>query len=272
MNYGFIGGGNMADAILKGITEKKELISDSSLYVYDISTEKMAALEKKYGVVSCQNIKELLTQVNTVVLCVKPHILPEILPEIKKNLSENAPLFISIAVSVSLSRLEAFLGETVPIVRAMPNINAKASAATIAYCKNAACTPKHLETVCRLFSQIGSITEIGEEEFSIFGVLAGSSPAFCYLYIDTLARAAVKAGMSKQKALQFSAQTVLGSAKMVLETTEHPWSLIDQVCSPGGTTIEGITSLQENGFEKALEKAFEATLQKDFLLQKGTNS
>ena len=114
---------------------------------------------------------------------------------------------------------------------------------------------------------MGSITEIPEGQFSIFGVIAGSSPAFAYLYIDSLARAAVKAGMPKDKALQIAAQTVFGSAKMVMESEEHPWKLVDMVCSPGGTTIEGICSLEENGFETAVHKAFDAVLAKDKLIR-----
>ena len=114
-----------------------------------------------------------------------------------------------------------------------------------------------------MFSTIGSVIEISEEQFSIFSVIGGASVAFVYLYIDALSRAALKAGMPKKQALEITAQTVLGSAKMVLESGEHPWVLIDQVCSPGGTTIEGICSLEQNGFESTIVNAFDAVLQKD---------
>ena len=99
--------------------------------------------------------------------------------------------------------------------------------------------------------------------FSVHSVIGGAAPAFAYLYIDALSRAAVKAGMPKKQALELTAQTVLGSAKMVLESGEHPWELIDQVCSPGGTTIEGVCSLEANGFETTLCKAFDAVYEKD---------
>ena len=100
-------------------------------------------------------------------------------------------------------------------------------------------------------------------------MLAGSAPAFAYLYMDTLARAAVKAGMPKQQALQIAAEAVHGSAKMVLESADAPWTLVDRVCSPGGTTIEGIAALQANGFESTLTKAFDAVLQKDQRMSEG---
>ena len=114
-----------------------------------------------------------------------------------------------------------------------------------------------------MFATIGTVLEIAEQQFSMFSVIGGASVAFAYLYIDALSRAALKAGMSKKQALEITAQTVLGSAKMILESGEHPWELIDQVCSPGGTTIEGVCALQENGFESTLVKAFDAVLQKD---------
>ena len=114
-----------------------------------------------------------------------------------------------------------------------------------------------------MFQTIGTVAEVEESQVDVFSVIGGAAPAFAYLYIDALARAAVKAGMPKKQALEITAATVLGSAKMVLESGEHPWALVDQVCSPGGTTIEGVTALQANGFESTLCKAFDAVLEKD---------
>lgn len=145
----------------------------------------------------------------------------------------------------------------------MPNINAKVGAAMSALCANQQVTQAQKELVARLFCAVGQVKELDESFFPLFGVIAGSAPAFAYLFIDSLARAAVKNGMQKQAALEIAAQTVLGSAKLILESGEHPWVLIDQVCSPGGTTIEGIAALQETGFETGIRKAVDAALEKD---------
>ena len=110
---------------------------------------------------------------------------------------------------------------------------------------------------------MGSAVELPEEQFSIFSAIAGASPAFSYMYIDALARAAVRGGLPKDKALEIAASSVYGSAKMILESREHPFALIDQVSSPGGITIEGVCTLQENGFESAVHKAVAASAMKD---------
>lgn len=266
MTFGFIGAGNMASAIIQGMTIKSNVYEGKDIQVYDISSHAVKQLAIDCGVVACHSPEDAVI-CDVLILAVKPNTLPIILPQLKEVIQKHRPLVISIAVSRTLSFLENLLGDNVPIVRVMPNINAKAAASTSGFCANANVTSKQKETVCRIFSTVGSVTEIDESQFSIFGVLAGSAPAFAYLYIDVLARAAQKAGMSKKQALELSAQTVLGSAKMVLESNEHPWSLVDQVCSPGGTTIEGIYTLEENGFESCLIKAFDAVLNKDKALQ-----
>jgi pyrroline-5-carboxylate reductase len=170
---------------------------------------------------------------------------------------------ISVAAGRTLAFLEDGLGPDLPIARVMPNINAKVGASTSAFAVNSRCAESHKSIVQALFSTVGAIIELPEEQFSIFTAIAGSSPAFSYMYIDALARAAVRGGLSRDKALEIAASAVYGSAKMILESREHPFTLIDQVSSPGGTTIEGICALQEHGFESAVHKAVAATALKD---------
>lgn len=170
---------------------------------------------------------------------------------------------ISIAAGKTLGFIEEALGFSPALVRVMPNINAKVGAAMSAFCANQQVTQEQKKLVARLFCAIGQVKELDEAFFPLFGVIAGSAPAFAYLFIDSLARAAVKNGMQKQVALEIAAQTVLGSAKLILEGGEHPWALIDQVCSPGGTTIEGIAALQDAGFEAGVRKSVDAALEKD---------
>lgn len=263
MNYGFIGAGNMAGAIIKGMTIGTGSFDGKDIYVYDLnqlSAEKLADICK---INVCGSAEELIAASDVLILAVKPNVLPEVVTDVKEKILAKSPLVISIAAGKTLEFLEELISSDLPIVRVMPNINAKVGCATSAFCTTSSVTEEQKETVIKLFSTVGSITELSEKQFSIHGVIGGAAPAFAYLYIDALSRAAVKAGMTKKQAIELTAQTVLGSAKMVLESGEHPWELIDQVCSPGGTTIEGVCSLEASGFETALCKAFDAVYEKD---------
>ena len=145
----------------------------------------------------------------------------------------------------------------------MPNINALVGEAVSAVCAGKNATADQAKTVCNLMACTGKVLELDETMFPLFGVLGGCSPAFVYMFIDALARAGVKHGMRKDQALQIATQSVLGSAKMIAECSEHPWELIDRVCSPGGTTIEGVLSLKADGLETAVQNAVDAAVEKD---------
>lgn len=262
MTIGFIGGGNMAGAIIRGLLAAS-LYRPDEIFVTDITPERSRDCAGRLGVASADTAQELIERSDTVVLSVKPVVFSTLLPEIAAVVRAKNPLMISIAAGKTLGFMEETLGFPPALVRVMPNINAKVGASMSAFCGNENVTQEQKVLVSRLFSAIGQVRELDESFFSLFGVIAGSAPAFAYLFIDSLARAAVKNGMNKQTALEIAAQTVLGSAKLILESGEHPWALIDQVCSPGGTTIEGIAALQETGFETAVRKAVDAAVEKD---------
>lgn len=263
MNFGFIGAGNMASAIVKGMTIGTKSYDGNCIYITSKSGITAQKLAEQCNAHYCKTAQEVIQHSDVLVLGVKPNILAEILPDIKQYIQNKKPLVISIAAGKKLEYIASFLGEDTAIVRVMPNINGKIGASTTGICKNNAVTEEQFKTAKNMFATIGSVSEIAEQQFSMFSVIGGASVAFAYLYIDALSRAALKAGMPKKNALEIAAQTVLGSAKMVLESGEHPWVLIDQVCSPGGTTIEGICSLEQNGFESTIVNAFDAVLQKD---------
>ena len=263
MKYGFIGAGNMAGAIIKGMTVGTKSFDGKDIFVYDVSKDALDSLTSVCGTNSCASAEEVVKSADVIVFAVKPNVLADAVSPLKDIIAEKSPLVISIAAGKDIAFLEGLFTSKLPIIRVMPNINAKVGAATSAFCANSAVTDEQKEILKSLFSTVGSVTELPEKLFTIHSVIGGAAPAFAYLYIDSLARAAVKAGMPKKQALELTAQTVLGSAKMVLESDEHPWALIDQVCSPGGTTIEGVVKLQECGFENALCKAFDAVLEKD---------
>lgn len=268
MKYGFIGAGNMAGAIIKGMTIGTKSFRGDDIIVTSKTVTSAKKLATECGVISAEKAEQVIAFSDVVILGVKPNVLGEILPNLKHSFAEKSPLVVSIAAGKTLDYLSDFFVEETPIVRVMPNINAKIGASTTGMCCNEYVTKEQRGIVREIFETIGSVADISEQHFSIFGVIGGASVAFAYLYMDALARAGLKAGMPKKQALEITAQTVLGSAKMILEGGEEPWPLIDQVCSPGGTTIEGVCSLEENNFESTIVKAFDAVLEKDKLIGK----
>lgn len=261
MKLGFIGCGNMASSIISGAVSSGFAAGDN-IAVFDIDSAKSAEISKKCGVTVCSSADAVAKDCEFTVLAVKPQVFPVVLPQIKNAVAESKTVVVSIAAGKTLDYIGGFLGD-VPTVRVMPNINAMAGAAMSAVCANSAVSAEQLGFVKELCKAFGDVQEIPEGQFSLFSAIAGCSPAFAFMYIDSLARAAVKNGMPKDTALKIAAQATLGSAKMVLESGRHPWELTDSVCSPGGTTIEGVASLQADGFEHAVMNAVEKALEKD---------
>jgi pyrroline-5-carboxylate reductase len=265
MKLGFIGCGNMASAIISG-TVKSGTVAGSDIYAFNPTETKVNMLAEKFGINSCKSGAEVADICDYIVLSVKPNVLAGVLNEIAGNVVGNGKVLISIAAGKSIDFIAENLNSDEKIVRIMPNINAVVSESCSAYCANSLVSENEKAEVEKLFSAVGTITEIDESMFPLFGVIGGCSPAFVYMFIDALARAGVQHGMKKELALKFAAQSVLGSAKTVLESNEHPFELIDKVCSPGGTTIEGVVSLQADGFESAVHNAVNKAVEKDKML------
>lgn len=256
---GFIGAGNMATAIIKGVISSNFLPANE-IVIYDISSNRCNELSKELGVNIAESASDVVTQSSQIVLAVKPNVLAAVLDDLKE-FADNK-LFISIAAGKSLAFIEEHLGKA-KIVRVMPNINAVVGEAISAFCANDKVEDDDKAFAEKLLCSFGEAVELAEDKFSIYSAIGGCSPAYAYMFIDSMARAAVKNGMTKADALKVSAQAVLGSAKMILESGEHPWSLVDKVCSPGGTTIEGVAALEENAFQSTVTKAIEAAYNKD---------
>lgn len=259
---GFIGCGNMATAIINGAVSSG-FIDARDICVFDVDKSKAENIKKIGDICICKSSQEVASSSYSVVLAVKPQVFPTVLPQIKDFVTENGTALISIGAGKTLEYIGSFLDEKTPIVRVMPNINAKIGEAMSAVCRNENVPDLLFNFTKELCNSFGEVIELPESQFPLFGVIAGCSPAFSFMYIDAMARAAVKNGMSKQDALKISAQAVLGSAKMIMEDSSHPWELIDSVCSPGGTTIEGVASLQNDGFEAAVMNAVNKALEKD---------
>lgn len=262
MSIGFIGCGNMATAIINGIIESKT-IDAKDINVYDVFYPAIEKLTEKYSVNICEDEKAIVKNSDVVILAVKPNILSSVLDKINTVLEESDTLLISIAAGKTIDFIRNSLSHDNRIIRVMPNINAKVGEAICAYCFNSQVLKSDKELTERIFGGIGQVLFLDENYFPLFGVIGGSAPALVYMFIDAIARAGVKNGMKKDTALMIAAQTVYGSAKMIMESQQHPWELIDQVCSPGGTTIEAVTSLQADGFDSAIHQAVDRALQKD---------
>jgi len=263
VKIGFIGSGNMGGAIFKGFI-KNNAVKAEDIYIYRLSKEKLMKDADEYGINAAQSYSELISKTDCIIMAVKPNVLRNLLTEISAYI--NNKLIVSIAAGVEIAEIEKLLGFKAPIIRVMPNINAEICMSATAYCCNDMVSSEQIEFITSIFNKIGMTAEIEEDKFAIFSAIAGCSPAYVYLFIDSLAKGAQKLGMNKKQALKIAAYAALGSSKMLIDSDMHPCELADRVCSPGGTTIEGLCTLEDYRFESALVKAVEASVKKDKIL------
>ena len=265
MRIGFIGVGNMGGAILKGAI-RSGFIQTNQVSIFDKNPETINTITNEFSVKVEKNSQELTEVCDVIILGVKPIILNSVLSEIS-SFSSNK-VIISIAAGWSLTMLiNALDNKEAQIVRVMPNTPALVSAGFTAICEESTFTPSTKEWVINLLSCLGMVSVLSETAIDAVIAVSGSSPAYVFMFIDALADGAVKQGMSRQLAIQAAAQAVLGSAKMVLDTQIHPSELKDQVCSPGGTTIEAVATLEKNGFKGAVISAMENCANKSKIMQ-----
>lgn len=261
MKIAFIGAGNMAGAIIGGMCCGDFAAGD--IAAYDIDTAKTAALSQQWGITAAETAETAIQDADVVVLAVKPQMFAAVIPPIKEALHNSGALLVSIAAGKTLADIAALAGGDCAIVRVMPNICATVGAAVSAYVGNPLVTEEQKQLVASMFDAVGSSMEVEEKLFPVFTAIASCSPAFTLMYIDALAQAGVKHGIPKAQALEIASQAVLGTAVLLQQTEAHPHVLMDAVCSPGGTTIEGVCALQRDGLEAAVVAAVDATLEKD---------
>ncbi len=266
MKLGFIGAGNMGGAILRGYL-KSGKISPSDVYVCGKNLEKLESLSRELGINPCTEIGELVSRCDTVMLGVKPNLFPEIMPQVA-SAYKNEKVLVSMAAGITIESICSYVGSDARIVRVMPNTPAMVGEAMTSVSRNSNVEDEEFKTVFEIFKSIGKAEEVEEDLIHCVIGVSGSSPAYTYMYIDALADAAVKNGMEKDKAITFAAQAVLGAAKMVLETNIDPVQLRINVCSPGGTTIEAVNTLQEKSFSEIIEKGFQAAVDKSKSMSK----
>jgi pyrroline-5-carboxylate reductase len=262
MRIGFIGAGHMATAIIEGVTASG-LIGADQICAHDPAAERLAEFARRTGITAFAGNEEVIAASDTVVLAVKPQILPRVLEQAGGQIIAKRPLTVSIAAGIRLAHLDGWLGPDVPVVRVMPNLNVAVGQGMAAVAGNAVATDQQVESVLELFGAVGRAIELDERLFPAFTAAAGSSPAWVFLFIEALARGALAAGMTKSQAREAATQAVLGSAALLLSGDRHPWELIDQVSSPGGTTVAGLNVLEERGFSAAVVAAVAATIERE---------
>lgn len=248
---GFIGGGNMAEAIIKGLLAGGVPAAD--LAVSEPSEQRRTVLSERYGIqVICDNAALCQTS-DTVILAVKPQVCSLALKEIEGQAS--GKLFISIMAGVKCTAIEGLLGSDARVVRVMPNTPALVLAGATAVSRGSRATDEDLSLTRRIFDLVGTTCVVDEKLLDAVTGLSGSGPAYVLTFIEALSDAGVKHGLTREVATALAAQTVYGTAKLLLETREHPAVLKGSVASPGGTTIAGMHSLDRDGFRAAAMNA-----------------
>ncbi|MDO4491973.1 MAG: pyrroline-5-carboxylate reductase [Lachnospiraceae bacterium] len=259
MKIGFIGCGNMATAMISGIL-KKELVPAENIYASAKSEKTMEKIRTELGISGADNCT-VASEADVLILAVKPVYLEEVIREIRSAVKKDA-IVVTLSPGKTLNWLEGIFESPVKLVRTMPNTPALVGEAMTALCPNGAVSPEELQRVCTVFESFGKVQVVSEAMIDVVVGVSGSSPAYVFMFIEAMADAAVADGMPRAQAYEFAAQSVLGSAKMVLETGMHPGALKDMVCSPGGTTIEAVRVLEEKGLRSAVIEAQKACVKK----------
>lgn len=252
---GIIGIGNMGYAILKGLLH---IYPKEDIIFTDVNKDKCKAVTEETGVVHAEGNAACANQAKYVILAVKPQYFDPVLKNIQYVLTAQH-VVISIAPGITIETLKEKLGIEKRIVRAMPNTPALLGEGMTGVCYDPeAFDEEEKAAIEGIFCSFGKMCLVEERLMSAVACVSGSSPAYVYMFIEALADSAVKYGLPRDTAYQMAAQAVAGSAKMVLETREHPGALKDKVCSPGGTTIAAVSALEECGFRNAVIKAGDA--------------
>lgn len=252
-NIGFIGCGNMGRAMLVGLI-KSGFKNKEDIMVSTRTQASADKLKNEFDVNVTIDNKEVVKSSDILVLAVKPNMYRDVIEQLKEEITKDK-LIITIAAGISIENMEEWLGEDVKIIRTMPNTPALVGEAMSAVCANKNVSKEELEYSIGMFSSFGECVELAEKDFHGFTALCGSSPAYVFMFIEAMADGAVKLGIPRSKAYKMAAQSVLGSAKMVMDTGKHPGELKDMVCSPAGTTIDAVVSLEKSGFRNATIEA-----------------
>ena len=252
MKYGFIGCGNMGGAIAKALSKKTKDIA-----VADRSG-KAKGLAAELGIQYSDNAA-IAENCDRIILGVKPHMMADCLAPLAQSLAQRKPLLITMAAGLEITQIEGFVGAKLPIIRIMPNTPTAIGKGVIQYCCNELVTQEMLEDWLADMSGCGLLDALEERLIDAASALSGSGPAYMYIFLEALADGAVACGIPRAKAMEYAAMTMVGAAEMYLTTKQHPGALKDAVCSPSGSTIQGVKALESRGFRAAAMECVAAT-------------
>lgn len=258
MRLGIIGAGNMSSAILHGVI-KAETFSKDDIYVSEIIEAKLERTAK-LGVHTTHDSREVVRNSDYIIFGVKPNVILKVMEDVKDLIGDK--VVISIAAGTSVEVMKDVLGKDAKIVRTMPNVPALVGEAMVAVCNADNVSEEEMKVVRNIFDSIGKTAMLPESLINAATATNGSGPAYVFMMIEAMADAAVLHGIPRDTAYLLVSQTILGSAKLVLETKEHPGKLKDMVCSPGGTAIEAVYQLELDGFRASLINAIDRCVKK----------
>lgn len=261
---GFIGVGNMGLPMMKGAIS---FFGQDSIVYTDVNEDRLKHVQGIINIPYLTSNDQCIEAAEIIILAIKPQYLKDALTKIESRHLKNK-IFISIAPGIKIASIKEVLGDQIRVVRAMPNTPAMVLAGMSAICFSGdVYTDEERDTIFRFFTSFGETVELSEKQLDMVVPVSGSSPAYVYMLIEAMADAAVLLGLPRDVAYRLAAQAVYGSAKMVLETGEHPGVLKDAVCSPGGTTIEAVRKLEELGFRSAIIEAMKVCYDKTLTFQ-----
>ncbi len=253
---GFIGVGNMGGSVLCGAIAGGALKREDT-YAYSLAySDKVKSLN-----INVTTLEDVVKKSDYIILCIKPDGFQNLLSEIKSVDGYENKVYISIAAGITISFIKSILGD-VKVIRTMPNLPLSVGGGMTVISPDDKVTKEEICYVDSIFSSSGRTLIVSEDKISAYTALSGSGPAYAFMFIEALADAAVRAGIPRDNAYTVASQTLLGSALMQLETGTHPATLKDMVCSPGGTTIDAVASLENDGFRKTVMNAVNACLEK----------
>jgi pyrroline-5-carboxylate reductase len=265
---GYIGAGNMAEALIRGLVRGGH-VPATSIVASAPRQQRLDELKRDYGIDVTTNNRDVVARCGVIVLSVKPQIMSKVLLEVGPHIKAGS-LVVSIAAGVDTETIEESLPDGVRVVRAMPNTPALVGAGATAISPGKHASEADLATARAMFDAVGITVELEETHLDAVTGLSGSGPAYIFLILEALADAGVKVGLARRNAQRLAAQTVMGSAKMLLETDEHPGKLKDMVTSPGGTAIAGLHTLEEGGLRTTLINAVETATKRARELGRGS--
>lgn len=265
-NIGFIGCGNMGTAMLEGIMQAG-VADGPHVFVSNAHPEKLLPLARRYDFSICDN-ETVAASSDVLFLAVKPYMYFSIIRRVQKYIKPEC-IIVCIAAGISIEDMYDMLGgDHYKVVKAMPNTPAQVQESMSALCFGRSLTLKEQEDITAIFESFGECKEVNEGLMDVVTAISGSSPAYFFMMLEAMGDAGVKGGMAREDAYFFAAQSMLGSAKMYLETKKHPGVLKDMVTSPGGTTIEAVATLEAKGLRSTLIAAMDACLIKSQKMSK----